>query len=128
MAEARVANTEGKLADYNQKLNKRTEKLNELHIKLKLRKDKMIEREERLRQFEKGKNYINSKPHTFFIEVITFVKTPYWTVWRILREMMYLPSIRIVALNCILVKKLITFLLPFKPKIIVEHYVKVITM
>jgi len=54
MAEARVANTEGKLADYNQKLNKRTEKLNELHIKLKLRKDKMIEREERLRQFEKA--------------------------------------------------------------------------
>lgn len=54
MAEARVANTEGKLADYNQKLNKRTEKLNELHIKLKLRKDKMLEREERLRQFEKA--------------------------------------------------------------------------
>ena len=54
MAEARVTNTEGKLADYNQKLNKRTEKLNELHIKLKLRKDKMMEREERLRQFEKG--------------------------------------------------------------------------
>lgn len=54
MAEARVINTEGKLADYNQKLNKRTEKLNELHIKLKLRKDKMMEREERLRQFEKA--------------------------------------------------------------------------
>jgi len=54
MAEARVTNTEGKLADYNQKLNKRTEKLNELHIKLKLRKDKMMEREERLRQFEKA--------------------------------------------------------------------------
>jgi len=54
MAEARVANTEGKLADYSQKLNKRTEKLNELHIKLKLRKDKMMEREERLRQFEKA--------------------------------------------------------------------------
>ena len=75
MAEARVANTEGKLADYNQKLNKRTEKLNELHIKLKLRKDKMLEREERLRQFEKGNDYTGTKPHTFFIKAITFVKT-----------------------------------------------------
>lgn len=64
MAEARVANTEGKLADYSQKLNKRTEKLNELHIKLKLRKDKMMEREERLRQFEKGEN--GSVQHTVF--------------------------------------------------------------
>ena len=80
MAEARVANTEGKLADYNQKLNKRTEKLNELHIKLKLRKDKMLEREERLRQFEKGNDYTGTKPHTFFIKAITFVKTLHWTV------------------------------------------------
>lgn len=54
IAEARVTTTEGKLADFNQRLAQRRDKLEELHQKLKQRKERLLEREEKLREFEKA--------------------------------------------------------------------------